>query len=611
MAGDEPTAFQSLRYLLFGGETCDPKWVRIVLELGSPQNLVHVYGPTENTTFTTWHRVERVGSAATTVPIGRPIANSHVYLLDGTLQPVPVGVIGEVYIGGDGLARGYLNRPELTAETFIRNPFSSDPWEKLYKTGDFARYLHDGSVDFAGRADRQIKLRGFRIELQDIEAALSHHPDVSQSLAITRHRDRSDQSIVAYVVPRHGAQPPTDALRRFLREKLPEYMIPSAFLLLESLPLTPHGKVDYAALPAPEQARREETPSFVAPRTAIERGIAEIWEGVLGVQRVGLHDDFFDLGGHSLLAIQVIARIERRLGKAVPVAVLFQSPTIAQLAEVLGDNRDQGSWSALIPIRATGSKMPFFWVHGDWSNARLAEHLGPDRPIFALEHQTSDGRPALHTEVHTIAMHYLKEVRGIRPHGPYLLGGYCFGAVTAFEMARQLTADGEEVAVLFMLDPPGQQRKTSPRVRDRVHQQIRNAGARPFAGKMAFLLLKVTAAVRDEISARRCNIIARVNRLRTKAHLRKGGRLPPSLRSGYILDVYRRALRSYTPQRYRGNAAIFKSAGPGYWPPLDWTKLITGQLEIHEERGNHTDMTTEPLVAVWAARLKTTLDRFG
>jgi amino acid adenylation domain-containing protein len=605
MASEVPTAFRRLRHLLFGGETCDPRWVRAILRSGAPQSLLHVYGPTENTTFTTWHRVDSVPETAATVPIGRPIANTRVYLLDRHLQPVPVGVIGELHIGGDGLAREYLNRPELTSERFIRDPFDVEPSARLYKTGDFARYRPDGTMDFVGRIDGQVKIRGFRIELPEIEAVLAQHPDVGSSIVIAKDRGGSDRLLLAYLVPSAGAQPSADVLRRFLREKLPDYMVPSAFVTVTSLPLTPNGKVDYAALPEPGQ---DTGTSVAEPRTSIERSLVEIWQELLGAACVGISDNFFDLGGHSLLAIQLIARLERRFGRALPVSALFQAPTIEQLATILTEERGEQFCPSLIPLQPEGSEPPFFWIHGDWSNALLCTYLGPGRPLYGLDHQTQDGRPALHTTVDTIAKHYVAALRTVRPHGPYLLGGYSFGAVVAFEMAHQLRSEDEAVPLLFMLDPPGKTKEPVPPIRDRWRQYSRKLTGRAKRAKVELVLRSVFGAARNYVTGRTAAIGKHVSRLRWTRYIRCGRLLPPSLRSPYILDVYRSALRSYAPQPYSGPVTIYKAGNMPYTSPMNWQELMTGEFQIHEGAGSHMDLMMESHVAVWASKLKEALD---
>ncbi len=383
-----PTAFRSLRYLLFGGEAVNVRWVKAVKQHGAPEHLLHVYGPTENTTFTSWYEVQDV--AATSVPIGRAIANTQIYLLDAYLKPVPIGVTGEIYVGGDGLARGYLNRPDLTAEKFILNPFyGSGEWpvasgercrqgkgeeskitplassreksppqwrqnlkskiqnpksERLYKTGDLARYLPDGNLEFVGRTDYQVKLRGFRIELGEIETVLNQYPAVEKAVVVVREDETCDRTLVAYIVCNQELNLRTSDLRSFLKTKLPNYMIPSAFVVLETLPLTPNGKVDRQILPAPDFASTGLPEISQLPQTSVEAELAQIWAEILGLEQVGISDNFFELGGHSLLATQLVSRIRDRTQVKVPLRRIFETPTIAELAQYIeamsGADRD-------------------------------------------------------------------------------------------------------------------------------------------------------------------------------------------------------------------------------------------------------------------------------
>ncbi|MEH2261606.1 non-ribosomal peptide synthetase [Nostoc sp.] len=331
IAQEIPSAFNRIRHLLFGGEAVDPKWVKEVLKNGAPQRLLHVYGPTENTTFTSWYLVQDVPESATTIPIGRPISNTQIYVLNSQLQLVGVGLPGEVYIGGDGLAREYLNRPELTLERFIPNPFSTDIHSRLYKTGDKARYLSNGNIEYLGRIDNQVKIRGFRIELGEIEAVLSQHGDVQVCCAIAREDNRGDKRLVAYLVAHQDCKPIISELRQYLKAKLPDYMVPYAFVILESLPLTPNGKVDHRALPTPDLSS-EQKDKYVAPRTHIEKMLAQIWAQVLKVEQVGIYDNFFELGGHSLLATQVLSGINSAFELDLSIQMMFESPTVAGIA---------------------------------------------------------------------------------------------------------------------------------------------------------------------------------------------------------------------------------------------------------------------------------------
>ncbi len=344
LAREAPTALGGLRHMLFGGEAVDPRWVERVLEQGPPARLLHVYGPTETTTYTTWFLIESVPDGATTIPIGGPLANTRAYLLDRHLRPVPLGIPGELYIGGDGLARGYLNHPGLTAEKFIPDPFSLWPGERLYRTGDVVRRRGDGNIEFMGRADHQVKLRGFRVELGEIEAALVQHGKVRQAAAVIREDQPGEKRLVAYLVPTDGGDilAPSE-LRDHLVGKLPGYMVPSAFVQLDALPITPNGKVDRHALPPPHgDAVQGESVTYSPPASELEQTIASIWQEELHLQRVGRHDNFFDLGGHSLLLAQVYNRLRHLLDRPVRLVDLFRCPTISSLASYLSNEEGSG-----------------------------------------------------------------------------------------------------------------------------------------------------------------------------------------------------------------------------------------------------------------------------
>jgi amino acid adenylation domain-containing protein len=338
-----PAAFRSLKYLLFGGEMANVDRVRSLLEQGKPQHLIHVYGPTENTTFSTWYEVQEVPENATTIPIGQAIANTQVYLLDAHLKPVPASVCGEIYLGGEGLAQGYLNRPELTVERFVDGRFvGSEGWGveggeetsnlRLYKTGDRAFYRSDGNLEFLGRTDYQIKIRGFRVELGEVEMAIAHYPTVQTAVVIVRERngDSQNRQLIAYVVPKDSTVLTERELRLFLKQSLPGYMVPAAFVVMDRFPLTANGKVDQKALPPPELTVTREPPTL--PNTSLEAVLVELWTQLLG-RKVGIHDHFFELGGHSLLATQLVSRIRDRFQVELPLRSIFETPTIAELAQ--------------------------------------------------------------------------------------------------------------------------------------------------------------------------------------------------------------------------------------------------------------------------------------
>jgi amino acid adenylation domain-containing protein len=338
IARQAPSAFNSVRHVLFGGEAVEPKWVREVLSAGAPERLLHQYGPTESTTFSTWHMVREVEAKARTIPIGHPVSNTQAYILDGHLQALPVGIVGELYLGGDGLARVYLKQHDLTGETFVPNPRGDEESSRLYRTGDLARYLPDGSIEFLGRADQQVKLRGHRIELGEIEGVLREHPCVAQAVAVMRETDPGEKQLVAYVVAAPGSEQVISDLRTFLKRKLPDYMIPSVFVPMDQLPLTHSGKIDRLSLPAPSGVRHGLGVSFVPPRTPLEEEVANIWKDVLRLDRIGVHDNFFELGGHSLRATMAISRLRKAFQVELSVRAVFEFPTVAELTIAIVKN---------------------------------------------------------------------------------------------------------------------------------------------------------------------------------------------------------------------------------------------------------------------------------
>ncbi|MFQ5853284.1 MAG: amino acid adenylation domain-containing protein, partial [Candidatus Binatia bacterium] len=332
-----------LKLVIVGGEPMLPQDLNLWHQ--TPLNsvrLLNAYGPTETTiTATTFEISSRLSedTPLQRIPIGRPLADREIYILDRHGNPVSIGVPGELHIGGAGLARGYLNRPELTAEKFVPNPFSDEPGARLYKTGDLARYRPDGNIEFLGRLDHQVKVRGFRIELEEIEVVLGQHPAVRETVVMAREDKPKNKRLVAYVVSKQETCPTVTELRSFLKEKLPNHMIPTAFVMLEALPLTPNGKVDRKVLPVPDQSRPELQVVFVAPRTPVEEVLAGIWVEVLGLDQVGTHDNFFELGGHSLLATQVISRVFSTFQVELPLRTLFEKPTVEDLARVITQNQ--------------------------------------------------------------------------------------------------------------------------------------------------------------------------------------------------------------------------------------------------------------------------------
>jgi len=442
-----------LREIITAGEQLQitPKIVRFFERL--PDCTLHNhYGPSESHVVTAFTLNGPPKQWPALPSIGRPIPSARIYLLDEQRRPVTPGEAGEIYIGGDCLARGYLHRPDLTAERFIPDPFSDDPEAKVYKTGDLGRCQPDGNIEFLGRVDHQVKIRGYRIELGEIEATLREHSNIRDAVVVAREDQPGNKRLVGYFVPRAGQRTTPMELRQYLGEKLPEYMVPAFFVPLQSLPLTPSGKVDRNNLPAP--VSDPETDSILSePGTPTEKVLAEIWCDVLGVKRIGIEDDFFAFGGHSLLAAKLIVQIERRLHVTLPIINIFQSPTIKQLAQAVERQGSQSRQPGLLPIQPDGDQAPLFLVHGAggdvlWGYANLAQHMNRDRPIYGI--QSRDGEDFATLE--EMALHYVDRIRAFQPIGPYYLGGYCFGGNVAQEMARQLEEQGESVALLALLD---------------------------------------------------------------------------------------------------------------------------------------------------------------
>ena len=419
--------------------------------MASGARLWNLYGPTETTIYSTGDEVRDPAR----ITIGYPIANTQIYLLDSKLQPVPICVAGDLYIGGDGLARGYLNQPALTAERFIPDPFATTEGARLYRTGDLARHMPDLSIEFLGRSDNQVKLRGFRIELGEIEAALNECAGVSRCAVVLRGESPDSRQLVAYVVPEQGIEPEISGLRGVLAERLPEYMVPSAFVQLDQLPLTPNGKVDRRALPDPDKSQGKLTPVYVAPRNVSELWLTQIWEQILNVRPVGVTNSFFELGGHSLLAVRFMEAVRQRWGTEFPLTMLFQYPTIEKIAGLLHERETVRS-SPLVGLQTTGSRRPFFCVHAIGGSVfpylPLRDYLGPDQPLYGLQSIGLDGdEPALE-RVEDMAASYIAALRTVQPRGPYLLGGWSMGGLIAFEMTRQLQARGETVDLLVLID---------------------------------------------------------------------------------------------------------------------------------------------------------------
>lgn len=588
-----------LRLIVFCGELLTWELPKTLLrELEHKPHLVNLYALTETTSVCTYPLPNEFDDEAGPVPVGRPVANVQAYILNSQLQPVPIEVPGEFHVGGPGLACGYLQRSELTDEKFIPNPFSDDPVARIHKTGDLARYLPSGNIEILGRIDDQVQLRGMRVELGEIEAVLTQHPTVRTTVVIAREDVIGDQRLVSYIIPNQGQEPIFSELRSFLRERLPEYMMPSAFVLLEALPLNANGKVNRRALPAPDLTRIESETAFVAPRDLLELQLTKIWEKVLGIQPIGVQDNFFDLGGHSLLAVRLFTQIEKAFGKKLPLATLFQAPTIAQLVSILSQEKWSVPWSALVPIQPQGSKSPLFCLHARGGNVLcyrpLASHLGSDQPVYGIQAQGLDEKQVTLTKVEDMAAYYIKQIRTIQPEGPYRLAGYSSGGIVAFEMAQQLHTQGQKVSLLVLLDafsPQYYQRTGSERLVHFLRLGLKD--------KMMYLLEK--AGVKK--------MLQRINPKLAQGNGRLSPQAPKQMTP--LASIYIKAVSKYVPQVYPNKAIYFRATNdPTHFfnGRLGWDELFAGGLEIHDVPGSHLSMLGQLHVQDLAAKLSACLD---
>ena len=531
----ESSTGMALQAVILAGEACPSDLVMRHRQLFPEISLINEYGPTECSVWSTAYRDVRLDCLPAIVPIGHPICNTRAYVLDAGLEPVPAGVVGELYIAGEGLARGYLERAGPTAERFVADRFGP-AGSRMYRTGDLARWRADGHLDFVGRADQQVKIRGFRIELGEVEAVLNRHAAVAQSV-VTACEDRSsNKRLVAYVVPRTDWTVDALTLRSHLATSLPDYMLPSAFVALDRLPLTLNGKVDRRALPAPELAPASERR---APRTPQEEVLCSLVAEVLGVARVGIDDDFFALGGHSLLAMRLISRIRASLDVELSIRSLFEAPTVEALARNLANGCPvRSDLETVLPIRPSGSLRPLFCIHAaagfSWPYSRLMRHIPSDHPIYGLQARNLVQRDNSPDTLEGVAADYLALIREIQPVGPYNLLGWSFGGLVAHAIATDLQSLGQEVGLLALLDsyPYGGENRGRNQKEESEHEVL-------FAGV-------VDGPLREMLQT-----------LHREGHIRS---VLDERDHEAIKDTYNRNLRimrAFSPQRFRGDIVLF------------------------------------------------------
>lgn len=607
----------ALRYVIFGGEALEMQSLAPWFDRHGDQQpqLVNMYGITETTVHVTYRPLSSNDLKSGSV-IGVPIPDLQVYILDRFQQPVPVGVIGEIYVGGAGVAAGYLKREELTRQKFLPDNFSKKASATLYRTGDLARYLPSHDIEYFGRIDHQVKIRGFRIELGEIEAVLGKHPGVKQCVVTAREDIPGEKTLIAYFeAPANGA-PDVSELRAHLKKEVPDYMVPSSFVRMDKLPLTPNGKIDLKALPAPGERSSEVKGAFIAPRDSMEQVLSQLWAKTLKVQRVGLNDNFFELGGHSLLAVRIIVEIEKIYHRRLPLATLLQAPTVGGLAEVLRKENWKPSWSSLVPLQPGGSKPPIFLIHSHGGNVLeyypLANALGKDQPVYALQARGLDGNIVKNESLEDIASAYLKEIRSLQPDGPYILGGFCFGGLVALEAAQQLQAAGQKVKLVVMVqtthpkaqpfapDSGAAQRlwsRTAKRV-DLERENLMHRGSGYFGDRLR--------RAWDVLSAR-----TQIAMHKQPSNGSNGNGQKSENSMAYNLEIlgmeHDRAFDNYVPRPYHGDVLLFRASKqlPGLRSEasLGWAPVVKGKLEICELPGHQQNILIESRVDLLAREL--------
>jgi amino acid adenylation domain-containing protein len=589
---------------LIGGEAVPRELVNKLAPLC--RSLWNMYGPTETTI---WSSVGRLEAGEGPVKIGGPIDNTQIYIVSrDEMQLQPIGVAGELLIGGDGLALGYLNRPELTAEKFISDPFSGRAGARLYRTGDLARWHADGTLECLQRMDDQVKIRGYRIELGEVESAIARHPDVRQAVVVAREDVAGGKRLVGYIVPAEGRIPNSAGLREHVRANLPDYMTPSAFVVLDKLPLTPNGKIDRKALPALDSESVAPSACDEKPRNETEERLAAIFSKTLRTTVSSIHDNFFELGGHSLLAVSLMSSIEREFGLRIPLARLLGAPTVARLAEhIRAPASVKPQWHALAPIRPAEGKPRFYLVHGAGGNIllyrELAQALGPEISIYGFQSLGLDHETKPLERIEEMAARYVDELRAFQPSGPYHIGGYCMGGAVAYEMARLLSKAGQKVGLVALLDSYNQssiKRETGcwsalSTARQKARFHISNLG-------------KLNSKqLRGYINEKRRLVFELVSNF--IARRRKGG-VDHDTGKAVVARIHylnHEAAWHFTPQPTEAAVTVFRPKyNYSYFsdPSLGWSSVARSRFEVIQVGDNPHAMLIQPQVEMLACELR-------
>ncbi len=622
-----PGQLNSLKCVIVAGEACDIRIPALHQSVVGQASLYNEYGPTEATVWSTVCDLSET-TLAVRVPIGLPIPRSTIYILDERRQVAPPGAVGEIYIGGAGVAMRYLNDDALTQEHFVPDPFNSGSGERLYKTGDLARFASDGSILLLGRKDNQVKVRGHRVELEDIENTIRSFPEVDDVVvhyraakwqtvqafqSVSSSGDEQTGTLVAWVVPQPGRNAQMSEIKQRARHSLPEYMAPSRFFEVDALPHLANGKVDRAALPLALPEKSERQHSVDEPLDSTQAAICEMWKKMLNLSELNIDSDFFELGGHSLMAAQLVSEIEQKLGHKVSIADVFEQPTIRGLSEQISNSRERIHWCSIVPINESGNKSPFFCVYGN--PRQMALHLDPQRPFYWLHHGR-DGLLMPYDKIERMAQDHLQQVIAVQQEGSYCLGGFSVGGLVAFEMARQLKRQGKHVSLLALFDP------TSP-AHDQTRWQARlvttlrsDTSAFNKVGYVARRIVKLPIILTANLGSAANDMSSRVKRW---CHILVNKPMPKKLRKSHRLRVLTRAADQYTYPTYDGAVVLFLPEGG----PEDaqktqalrraWAPLVGNHLETHIIEGakEHLELMREPYVTALAQHLNSALDRAG
>jgi amino acid adenylation domain-containing protein len=595
------------KVLVIAGEALSAEKISKWREFAPATRLFNEYGPTETTVGCCAYEVQPEDPRNGPVPIGSPITNTQLYVLDPSLHPLPPGVSGELYIGGAGVGRGYLNKPELTRERFLGDPFSSRSGARIYKTGDLVRRRKDGTLEFLGRIDDQVKVRGYRIELGEIETTLAGHPGVQSCTVLAREDTPGNKQLVAYLVAREGESLDSEMLKKFLRQGLPEYMVPANFVFLDSLPLNKNGKIDRKALQIPTHNHTLATQGFAAPRTETEKKLAAIWMELLEVDFIGIHDNFFDLGGHSILAVRAMSQIQETFGAVPSMGTFISSATVAGLAKALEDRDKSGNGLVYaVPVQHKGKEPPFFWIGGGTRAKTLSDHLGPNQPFFGIgfEPQIVAQLKAPY-RMEEIARNLVSVIREKQPYGPYRLGGFCLGAVVAYEVARQLITQKQEVGLLVLFEPMNPVQSSKLRLATALKRMIVRVGFR-LRELRRLGIAELPTYARNRWKGLQGMLVDMVWNIYARSGFQK-----LQFRSPDLERILFFAASSYKPDPLACPTAIF---GCKDWPMLSagdpyfgWRELLTGRSEIHEVPGDHVGIFRQPNIEILAEKLSACL----